>query len=171
MFTMTGHGRLVAEPHLQQVGNNQSLVNFRLINNRWTSKGEVPEVVTFFCFGDLAEKFASVAVKGQIVYATGVQETSKGKTREGAEREYVQYRLLHFTLGPKPRAAGDQGGGEGQRGGESRPRPQAPSGSQGNQSREPYQQRSAPAQRSAGGADGGSMDDRPFFGDDEPGLI
>lgn len=167
MFTMTGHGRLVAEPHLQQVGNNQSLVNFRLISNRWTSKGEVPEVVTFFAFGDMAERFASVAVKGQIVYATGVQETSKGTGRDGGEREYVQYRLLHFTLGPKPRAP-SQGDTEGPRSGESRPRAPASTYGHSNQSRAPQQPRSAPAQRPAGSADGGSADDRPFFVDDEP---
>lgn len=167
MFTMTGHGRLVAEPHLQQVANNQSLVNFRLISNRWTKNGEVPEVVTFFAFGEMAEKFASVAVKGQIVYATGVQETSKGKGRDNVEREYVQYRLLHFTLGPKPRAA-SQGDAEGPRGGESRPRAPASADGQSHQSRAPQQPRSAPAQRPAGAAQGGSMDDRPFFGDDEP---
>lgn len=168
MFTMTGHGRLAAEPHLQQVANNSSLVNFRLISNRWTRDGDVPEVVTFFAFGEIAEKFASAAVKGQIVYATGVQETSKGKGRDGVEREYVQYRLLHFTLGPKPRSASSQGDAEGPRGGESRPRPPASSFGQSNQSRAPQQPRSAPAQRPAGSAGGGSADDRPFFGDDDP---
>lgn len=170
MFTMTGHGRLAAEPHLQQVANNQSLVNFRLISNRWTRNGDVPEVVTFFAFGEMAERFASAAVKGQIVYATGVQETHKGRSRDGGEREYVQYRLLHFTLGPKPRAP-NQSDAEAHRAGESRPRAPASSDGQSNQNRPPQQPRSAPAQLAAGGADGGSMDDRPFFGDDDEKLL
>ena len=167
MFTMTGHGRLAAEPHLQQVGNNQSLVNFRLISNRWTTKGEVPEVVTYFCFGELAERFASVAVKGQVVYATGIQETSKGKGRDGAEKEYIQYRLLHFTLGPKPRSAADQSGGEAPRSGENRPRSQTYGGGQSNQDRAPSQQRSAPAPRPASREAGGTDSDPPFFGADD----
>lgn len=130
MITITTTGRLASQPELRVVNPTFQVCEFRLLSTRFARGEEHTESVTFFCFGEDAEEFCSTTVKGQEISATGVQETSRYKDRNGQEQVFVKYRMTWFQRGRKPftgqRNAGSQEPGgryEGNRDGGNSPPP------------------------------------------------
>lgn len=110
MIVITANGRLAQQPELRALPGGSSVVEFRLLSNRYAKGQEVVEAVTFFCYGDQAERFCENAEKGQVVIATGTQETQTYKDGQGQQRSYVKYRLSNFELGSRPYRGDRQGG-------------------------------------------------------------
>jgi single-stranded DNA-binding protein len=102
LITITVHGRLAAQPELKMLGNNTGVCEFRLLSSRFAKGEELTEAVTFFCFGDDAEEFASTTVKGQEISATGTQETNRYTDAQKQVKTFVKYRLTWFSRGRKP---------------------------------------------------------------------
>lgn len=82
---------------LKQTG----VCEFRLLSNRFARGAEHVEAVTFFCYGEEAEAFCERAQKGQLISATGTQETDRWTDAAGQERTRVKYRLTWWEAGPR----------------------------------------------------------------------
>lgn len=82
-----------------------TVCEFRLLSSRFAKGEEVTEAVTFFCFDDEAEKFCEATEKGQLISATGTQETSTYTDGGGTRKSYVKYRLTWYSKGARPRSA------------------------------------------------------------------
>lgn len=113
MITITAHGRLAHQPELKQITGGSVVCEFRLLSTRFSKGAEHTEAVTFFCYGEDAERFCDGSVKGQEIEATGVQETSS-YTKDGQTRTFVKYRLTWFARGRKPYAGNRDEGQAGQ---------------------------------------------------------
>lgn len=104
---MNANARLAYQPELKLLPNGGSVCEFRLLDSRFAKGEEVTEAVTFFCYDQLAEEFCERCVKGQVIEASGVQETQSYQP-QGAEKKHqvVKYRLTWFKPGAKPRNPG-----------------------------------------------------------------
>jgi single-stranded DNA-binding protein len=105
MITITATGRLAAHPELRTLPAGGVVCEFRLLSTRFAGGQEHTEAVTFFCFGEDAEKFCKSTEKGQMISATGVQETSKWTDANGASRTYIKYKMTWNEKGPRSRAS------------------------------------------------------------------
>lgn len=101
MIVITAHGRLAHEPELK-TGSNTTFCEFRLLSTRFAQGQEHVEAVTFICFGAEAERFCERVEKGQLISATGTQQTRKWTDASGAERTSVKYGLTWWEAGPRP---------------------------------------------------------------------
>lgn len=102
MLMMTAHGRLCHQPELKLLPGGGVVCEFRLLTSRFAKGVEVTEAATFFCYGDLAEDFCATTVKGQEIFATGLQETQQYKPVGGEAKSFVKYRMSWFQRGRKP---------------------------------------------------------------------
>lgn len=82
-----------------------AVCEFRLLSSRFAKGEEVTEAVTFFCFDEEAEKFCESTEKGQLISATGTQETSSYTDGGGTRKSYTKYRLTWYSKGARPRSA------------------------------------------------------------------
>lgn len=116
MIVINAHGRLAHQPEVKILPGGTSCCEFRLLSTRFARGEEHVEAVTFFCYGDDAERFCDNTEKGQLISATGTQETQH-YSRGEEERHFVKYRLTWFVKGPKPNRSplrsGAQGPGQG----------------------------------------------------------
>lgn len=111
MINITASGRLAHQPELK-MGRQTNFCEFRLLSSRYARGEEHTEAVTFFCYGDEAERFCEHTEKGQLIEATGAQETQRWTDASGAEHKAVKYRLTWWHAGPRPvrsRQQGEQG--------------------------------------------------------------
>jgi single-stranded DNA-binding protein len=104
MIVITAHGRLAHQPEVK-LGPKTSFCEFRLLCTRFAGGGAHTEAVTFFCFGEEAERFCELTERGQLISATGAQETDRWTPAGGVERASVRYRLTWWQAGPRPAAA------------------------------------------------------------------
>lgn len=114
MIVITAHGRLAHQPELKMLPSGGSVCEFRLLSSRFAKGEEVTEAVTFFCFDDEAEKFCESTEKGQLISATGTQETSSYNDASGARKSFTKYRMTWYSKGARPRGAqsGDSAGAQ-----------------------------------------------------------
>jgi single-stranded DNA-binding protein len=120
MINITASGRLAHQPELK-MGRQTNVCEFRLLSSRYARGEEHTEAVTFFCYGEEAERFCELTEKGQLIEATGTQETQRWTDASGTEKTAVKYKLTWWQAGPRSnrnRPAGD-----------SREQSQAPRGS------------------------------------------
>jgi len=103
MIVITVQGRLAHQPEVQ-IGRGKPWAEFRLLSNRYAHGEEHVEAVTFVCFGDEAERFCELTQKGQVINATGTQETSRWTDQGGQARTTVRYLLTWWQAGPRPRS-------------------------------------------------------------------
>lgn len=103
MIVITAQGRLAHQPELKLLPSGAGVCEFRLLSSRFTKGAEVTEAVTFICFGEEAERFCEGVEKGQLISATGTQETSTYKDAAGQTRTFVKYRLTWYQKGARPR--------------------------------------------------------------------
>ncbi|MDB5861695.1 MAG: hypothetical protein JWQ76_5384 [Ramlibacter sp.] len=101
MILITAQGRLAHQPELK-VGGKTPFCEFRLLSTRFAAGEEHVEAASFFCFGEMAERFCESTMKGQLVSATGTQQTQRWTPPEGPERTVVRYRLTWWQAGPRP---------------------------------------------------------------------
>lgn len=101
MILITAQGRLAHEPELKLLPNGGSVCEFRLLSSRFAKGAELTEAVTFVCFGEDAERFCEGTEKGQLISATGSQETNTYKDANGQSRTFVKYRMTWFQKGPR----------------------------------------------------------------------
>lgn len=101
MIVITAQGRLAHQPEVRMLAQG-SVCEFRLLSNRFARGVEHVEAVTFFCYDDLAEGFCERTEKGQLISATGTQETHRWTDNSGQERTTVKYRLTWWEAGPRP---------------------------------------------------------------------
>lgn len=111
MIVITAQGRLAHQPELKLLPSGVGVCEFRLLSTRFAKGAEVTEAVTFVCFGEEAESFCEGVEKGQLISATGTQETNSYKDASGQARTFVKYRLTWYQKGPRPR--GDRQTGDG----------------------------------------------------------
>jgi len=130
MIVITAHGRLAHQPELKML-RQTSVCEFRLLTNRFARGEEHVEAVTFFCYGEEAEVFCERVEKGQLISATGSQESQRWTDGSGQERTFVKYKLTWWEAGPRPKPKGQEPASTGrqrpeagkpQRGGTSQPR-------------------------------------------------
>jgi single-stranded DNA-binding protein len=105
MILINVHGRLAHQPELKMLGNGGSVCEFRLLSTRFAKGEEVTEAVTFFCFDAEAEKFCETAEKGQLISASGTQETSSYTDANGARKSFTKYRMTWHQKGARPRSS------------------------------------------------------------------
>lgn len=127
MIVITAQGRLAHQPEVRMLAQG-CVCEFRLLSNRFARGQEHVEAVTFFCYDEEAEVFCERAEKGQLISATGTQETHRWTDGSGQERISIKYRLTWWEAGPRPKG--------------SRQQEQAPSGRQA--PARPEQRRQAP---------------------------
>lgn len=145
MIVITAQGRLSQQPELKLLPGGDSVCEFRLLSSRFSKGKELTEAVTFVCFDEEAERFCESTEKGQLISATGTQETNSYTDASGQTRTFVKYRLTWFEKGPRPRR--DRPGGD-----EAPARPPVPctTASRNQQAqalnRSPYQPRNTTAQ-------------------------
>lgn len=109
MISINVVGRLAFQPELKLLPKG-SVCEFRVLDTRFAKGEEIVEAVTFFCYDELAEELCERCEKGQIIEATGAQETQRYKPQGSTEeRIVVKYRLTWFKPGPKPRTPGGDG--------------------------------------------------------------
>ncbi len=101
MIVITAHGRLAATPTLKTLANG-AVCEFRLLSTRFAKNQEHTEAVNFFCYGEEAERFAESVEKGQLISATGTQETSNYTDKDGHAKSFVKYRLTWYERGARP---------------------------------------------------------------------
>jgi single-stranded DNA-binding protein len=101
MIVITVHGRLAHQPEVRILPGGASCCEFRLLSTRFAKGEEHVEAVTFFCYGEEAERFCENTEKGQLISATGSQETQRYQSHE-VDKHFVKYRLTWFEKGPKP---------------------------------------------------------------------
>lgn len=114
MIVINVHGRLAHQPELKMLGNGGAVCEFRLLSSRFAKGEEVTEAVTFFCFDAEAEKFCETAEKGQLISASGTQETSSYTDASGARKSFTKYRMTWHAKGARPRSS--QPGAQGSEG-------------------------------------------------------
>ncbi|MEJ8838126.1 single-stranded DNA-binding protein [Ramlibacter sp. AN1133] len=107
MIVITAHGRLAHQPELKML-RQTSVCEFRLLANRFARGEEHVEAVTFFCYGEEAEAFCERVEKGQLVSATGTQETQRWTDGSGQDRTFVKYKLTWWEAGPRPKPRGQE---------------------------------------------------------------
>ena len=105
MIKIDAQGRLAHTPEMKMVGRSNQVCEFRLLTTRWAQQKEHVEAVTFFCWNEEAEAFCRNTVKGQLISATGVQETSEYVDANGQKKTFVKYRLTWWQGGLKPQSA------------------------------------------------------------------
>jgi single-stranded DNA-binding protein len=103
MVVITVHGRLAHQPELKLL-RQTSVCEFRLLSHRFARGEEHVEAVTFFCYAEEAEAFCERVQKGQLISATGTQETQRWSDASGQERTFVKYKLTWWEAGPRPKA-------------------------------------------------------------------
>lgn len=113
MIVITAQGRLAHQPEVRMLPQG-CVCEFRLLSNRFAHGQEHVEAVTFFCYDKEAEVFCERTEKGQLISATGTQETFRWRDGSGQERTSIKYKLTWWEAGPRPKG--------------SRPQEQAPSG-------------------------------------------
>lgn len=101
MIIITAQGRLAHQPELK-MGRNMPWTEFRLLDSRYSGGEEHTEAVSFVAFGEDAERFCESTEKGQLISATGTQETSRWKDSAGADRTSVRYVLTWWQGGARP---------------------------------------------------------------------
>lgn len=101
MIVITAQGRLAHQPEVRMLANG-CVCEFRLLSNRFARGTEHVEVVTFFVYDKEAEEFCERTEKGQLISATGTQETSRWTDSANQERSTVKYRLTWWEAGPRP---------------------------------------------------------------------
>jgi single-stranded DNA-binding protein len=122
MIVITAHGRLAEQPTVKIVGDS-CVCEFRLLSSRWAKGDEVTEAVNFFVWGEEAERFCESTEKGQLISATGTQETSSYTDAQQQRKQIVKYRMTWYSKGARPRSsrgdgqASNQVGNQGQRSG------------------------------------------------------
>ena len=131
MIVITAQGRLAHQPEVRMLSQG-CVCEFRLLSNRFARGQEHVEAVTFFCYDEEAEAFCERTEKGQLISATGTQETHRWTDNSGQERISTKYKLTWWEAGPRPKG--------------SRQQEQAPSGRTASP---PSDQRRQPPQRSA----------------------
>lgn len=135
MIVITAQGRLAHQPEIRMLAQG-CVCEFRLLSNRFARGQEHVEAVTFFCYDEEAEIFCERTEKGQLISATGTQETHRWTDGSGQERTSVKYKLTWWEAGPRPKG--------------SRPQEQTPSGRASAPS-EPRRQQSQRAAAPEGG--------------------
>lgn len=100
MINLTASGRLAHQPELK-MGRQTSVCEFRLLSSRYAKGEEHTEAVTFFCYGEDAERFCELTEKGQLIEATGTQETQRWTDAGGNEKTSVKYKLTWWQAGPR----------------------------------------------------------------------
>jgi single-stranded DNA-binding protein len=106
MIVINVHGRLAHQPELKMLGNGGAVCEFRLLSSRFAKGEEVTEAVTFFCFDAEAEKFCETAEKGQLISASGTQETLHRRQRREEVVHQVQDDLARQRCTASQLAAG-----------------------------------------------------------------
>lgn len=101
MIVITAQGRLAHQPEVRMLAQG-CVCEFRLLSNRFARGTEHVEAVTFFCFDSEAEAFCERTEKGQLISATGTQETSRWTDGSGQERTSTKYKLTWWEAGPRP---------------------------------------------------------------------
>jgi NAD(P)H-dependent flavin oxidoreductase YrpB (nitropropane dioxygenase family) len=102
MIVITVHGRLAHQPEVRMLANG-CVCEFRLLSHRFARGAEHVEAATFFVYDEEAEAFCERAEKGQLISATGTQETQRWTDNaSGQERTAVKYRLTWWEAGPRP---------------------------------------------------------------------
>ena len=101
MISIAAAGRLAFQPEVK-IGRQTSFCEFRLLASRYAKGEEHTEAVTFFCYGDDAERFCESTERGQFIEATGTQETQHWSDAAGQQRSAVKYKLTWWQAGPKP---------------------------------------------------------------------
>jgi len=147
MIVITAQGRLAHQPEVRMLTQG-CVCEFRLLSNRFARGQEHVEAVTFFCYDEEAEAFCERTEKGQLISATGTQETQRWTDSSGQERTATKYRLTWWEAGPRPKG--------------SRPQEQASSGRPAPvpaESRRPAHRTEAPTRVPPSGAEQG--DDSP----------
>lgn len=102
MILITAHGRLAHHPELKLLPGGGCVCEFRLLSTRFAKNEEHVEAVTFFCFDDEAERFCEATEKGQLISASGTQETRAWTDGNGQLKSFVRYRLTWYEKGPRP---------------------------------------------------------------------
>jgi single-stranded DNA-binding protein len=102
MIVITVHGRLAHQPEVKLL-RQTSVCEFRLLSHRFARGEEHVEAVTFFCYGEESEAFCERVQKGQLISATGTQETQRWSDASGQERTFVKYKLTWWEAGPRPK--------------------------------------------------------------------
>ena len=123
--TLTGTGRVIAEPELRFSAAGNAVARVRLAFNsrkKDPNSGEWVDDATFFvrgtAFGAMAEAIAETLTKGQEIVVTGRMRTDSWE-KDGEKRSEAA--LLIDSIGPNLRKTGNgsgQGGGQSQRGGQ-----------------------------------------------------
>jgi len=101
VILITASGRLAHQPEIK-IGRQTSFCEFRLLSTRFGRGEEHTEAVTFFCYGEDAERFCESTEKGQLIDASGTQETQRWHDAGGQERTAVKYKLTWWQAGPRP---------------------------------------------------------------------
>lgn len=117
MIVITAQGRLAHQPEVRMLPQG-CVCEFRLLSNRFARGQEHVEAVTFFCYDAEAEAFCERTEKGQLISATGTQETHRWTDGNGQERTSIKYRLTWWEAGPRPKGSRQQ-----ERGPSGRPAP------------------------------------------------
>lgn len=104
MILITAQGRLAATPTLRQLAHGV-VCEFRLLSTRFAKNQEHTEAVNFFCYGEDAERFCDSVEMGQLISATGSQETSNYSGADGSRKTFVKYRMTWFEKGARPYAS------------------------------------------------------------------
>lgn len=107
MIVITAQGRLAHQPEVRMLPQG-CVCEFRLLSNRFARGQEHVEAVTFFCYDEEAEAFCERTEKGQLISATGTQETQRWTDGSGQERTSIKYRLTWWEAGPRPKGARQQ---------------------------------------------------------------
>lgn len=107
MIVITAQGRLAHQPEVRMLPQG-CVCEFRLLSNRFARGQEHVEAVTFFCYDEEAEAFCERTEKGQLISATGTQETQRWTDGSGQERTSIKYRLTWWEGGPRPKGARQQ---------------------------------------------------------------
>lgn len=101
MIVITARGRLAHQPEVRMLANG-CVCEFRLLSNRFARGTEHVEAVTFFVYDREAEEFCERTEKGQMIEATGTQETQRWTDSSNQERSSVKYRLTWWDAGARP---------------------------------------------------------------------
>lgn len=110
---MTAHGRLAGVPTLKPLPGGNAVCEFRLLATRFAKGQEHTEAVTFFCFGEEAERFCQTVEMGQLIYATGTQETQQYTDAGGQKKQFIKYKLTWWLPGARPKGSRQESGQSG----------------------------------------------------------
>lgn len=107
MIVITAQGRLAHQPEVRMLPQG-CVCEVRLLSNRFARGQEHVEAVTFFCYDEEAEIFCERTEKGQLISATGTQETHRWTDSSGQERTSIKYKLTWWEAGPRPKGSRQQ---------------------------------------------------------------